>query len=180
MLKLIKTLYHDLSITNSRNYYICCLLGNIPGDFGIAVRQKWFQKKFQSAGINLRVHYRATFIHPDRISCGNDVEIGQGCYFQGAGGITIGDNAMIAPFVKIWSVNHNYKNPDQNIREQGYETKAVQIGNDVWIGADSFIMPGAKIGDKCVIGACSVLGAKNYPAGSILMGNPARKIGIRR
>lgn len=49
------------------------------------------------------------------------------------------------------------------------------IGNDVWIGYDSIIMPGVKIGDGAIIAAKSVV-AKDVPAYSIVGGNPARVI----
>ncbi|MEA5578730.1 CatB-related O-acetyltransferase [Anabaena sp. UHCC 0451] len=46
------------------------------------------------------------------------------------------------------------------------------IGNDVWIGYDSLIMPGVKIGDGAVIAASSVV-VKDIPAYTIAGGNPA-------
>lgn len=49
------------------------------------------------------------------------------------------------------------------------------IGNDVWIGRESVIMPGVKIGDGSIIGAYSVV-TKDVPAYSVVGGNPARFI----
>ena len=63
--------------------------------------------------------------------------------------------------------------------QQGYDNKSVKIGNDVWIGANAFIMPGTILGDKCIVSAHSVVGARQYPSGTILAGHPARKIGNR-
>jgi len=110
---------------------------------------------------------------------GDNVHIGTDNFLQGAGGIVIGNDVMLGPSVKIWSANHQYADPDVPVRLQGYEYKEVEIGNDVWIGANSFIMPGAKIGNGCVIGAGSVVAGKVVPDYCILMGNPARKIGTR-
>ena len=49
------------------------------------------------------------------------------------------------------------------------------IGNDVWIGRESIIMPGVKIGDGAIIAACSVV-VKDVPAYTVYGGNPARFI----
>lgn len=49
------------------------------------------------------------------------------------------------------------------------------IGNDVWIGRESVVMPGIKIGDGAIIAAYSVV-AKDVPAYAIYGGNPARLI----
>ena len=49
------------------------------------------------------------------------------------------------------------------------------IGNDVWIGRESVIMPGIHVGDGAVIGACSVV-TRDVPPYTIVGGNPARLI----
>jgi virginiamycin A acetyltransferase len=49
------------------------------------------------------------------------------------------------------------------------------IGNDVWIGQDSTILPGVKIGDGAVIGMKSVVGSDVEPY-TIAAGNPAKVI----
>ena len=49
------------------------------------------------------------------------------------------------------------------------------IGNDVWIGRESVIMPGVKIGDGSIIGAYSVV-TKDVPSYSVVGGNPAKFI----
>ena len=54
--------------------------------------------------------------------------------------------------------------------------KPVHIGNGVWIGSGSIILPGVTIGDNAVIGAGSVV-TKDVPEGMIAVGNPARVIG---
>jgi acetyltransferase-like isoleucine patch superfamily enzyme len=53
-----------------------------------------------------------------------------------------------------------------------------EIGNDVWIGRNSYIKGGVKIGNGAVIGACSVV-TKDVPNYSIFAGNPAKLIRYR-
>jgi len=57
-----------------------------------------------------------------------------------------------------------------------YAYKRVKIGNNVFIGTNSIIMPGVIIEDKVIIGAGSVV-TKSIPSGSIVAGNPAKIIG---
>lgn len=52
------------------------------------------------------------------------------------------------------------------------------IGNDVWIGYDSLVMPGVTIGDGAIIGARSVV-TRNIPAYAVAAGNPARVVKMR-
>nr|WP_236609790.1 CatB-related O-acetyltransferase [Rickettsia gravesii] len=52
------------------------------------------------------------------------------------------------------------------------------IGNDVWFGTNSTILPGVNIGDGAIIGACSVV-AKAVPPYSIVVGNPAKIVRYR-
>jgi acetyltransferase-like isoleucine patch superfamily enzyme len=54
----------------------------------------------------------------------------------------------------------------------------VRIGNDVWFGARSMVMPGVTIGDGAVIGAAAIV-TRNVPDGAIVAGTPAKVIGQR-
>lgn len=89
------------------------------------------------------------------------------------GKVTIGDNAQIAPNVSIYTAGHPI-HPDS--RNSGYEYGIpISIGNNVWIGGNTVILPGVTIGDNVVIGAGSVV-TKNIPANMIAAGNPCRVI----
>lgn len=84
--------------------------------------------------------------------------------------ITIGDNVTLAPRVHVLAHDastYNYI---------GY-TKVLNtiIGNNVFIGAGSIIMPGCTIKDNVIIGAGSVV-TKNIPENSVYAGNPAKFI----
>jgi len=52
----------------------------------------------------------------------------------------------------------------------------VRIGNNVFVGHGSIVLPGVSIGDNCVIGAGSVV-SKDIPSGSIAVGNPVHIVG---
>ena len=87
--------------------------------------------------------------------------------------VYIGDYVMIAPNVVIATGTHPI-NPD--LREKNYQYNVpVHIGNRVWIGAGSIILPGVSIGDDSVIGVGSVV-TKDIPSGVVAYGNPCKVV----
>ncbi|MGF1704164.1 sugar O-acetyltransferase [Photobacterium makurazakiensis] len=85
--------------------------------------------------------------------------------------IYIGDHVMIAPNVTIATAGHPI---DPDLRRQVAQFNIpVHIGNNVWIGAGSVILPGVHIGENTVIGAGSVV-TKDIPENVVAVGNPCR------
>lgn len=88
--------------------------------------------------------------------------------------VTIGDRVTISSGVRILThdgIGWLYR--DQAGRR--YRYARVDIGSDVFVGIGSIILPGVKIGDRCVIAAGSVV-TKSVPGNSVVAGNPARKL----
>ncbi len=179
MVSLLKRLYWDFTLSDIRPLYIEAVLRGIPGPFGERLREKWYKKRFRKCGKNLTVPLGAFIVNPQNIECGDNVFFGLYCYIQAGGGLILGSDVAIGPHAKIWTQNHVYQQLDVPVWKQGYENKPVKIGNDVWIGANAFIMPGTILEDKCIVSAHSVVGGRRYPPGTILAGHPARKIGSR-
>ncbi len=180
MLKALKLFYWDIQDSEARFHFLNAILGAIPGRIGPHLRQRWIARYFKHAGDDLRLFEGISFRGIQSLSVGNRVHIGVNCFIQASGGVEMGDDVILGPGVKIWSINHVFADPDTPIHDQGYEKKPVRIGNDVWIGANAFIMPGADIGDGAIISANAVVGGKVIAPYSILAGNPARKIGSRK
>lgn len=82
--------------------------------------------------------------------------------------ISVGDNVTLATGVKLLA-------HDASTANAGVHTKVgiVQIGNNVFIGANSIVLPDVRIGDNVVIGAGSVV-TKDIPSNTVYAGNPAR------
>jgi len=93
--------------------------------------------------------------------------------------ITIGKNALIGPYVQIYTASHPLSAKDRIIKdpEERYltQTKPVSIGDNVWIGGNTLIMPGVTIGDNVTIGAGSIV-TKPIPDNCLALGNPCKVI----
>ncbi|MGL4671159.1 DapH/DapD/GlmU-related protein [Cetobacterium sp.] len=69
-------------------------------------------------------------------------------------------------------MDHNAHGVKPNERRTSVGTpKEVEIGKNVWIGSDVFILPGTKIGDNSIVGAGAVVSGI-FPKNVIIMGNP--------
>ena len=70
--------------------------------------------------------------------------------------------------------NHRFDDPDKPVPWQGFSTKGpTRVGDNVWCGANVVVASGVTIGERCVIGANSVV-TEDVPAFSIAAGAPAR------
>ena len=87
--------------------------------------------------------------------------------------ITIGNHVMFAPNVTISAAGHPVE-PGLRYRQAQYNLP-VTIGDNVWIGAGTVILPGVSIGDNTVVGAGSIV-TRNIPANVVAYGNPCRVI----
>ena len=106
------------------------------------------------------------------LSVGKDVFINFGCIIDDSFCwlISIGDYVTLAPNVHILAHDASTK------KQLGYtKIGEVNIGNCVFIGAGSIVLPGVSIGNRVVIGAGSVV-TKNIPDNSLAVGNPAKVI----
>ncbi|MET7375526.1 DapH/DapD/GlmU-related protein [Micromonospora arida] len=86
--------------------------------------------------------------------------------------ITLGDNVYITAGVQF--LTHDGGTLILRKEHPDLEwTAPISIGDDVYIGVRSIIMPGVRIGDRCIIGAGSVV-TRDVPDGSVAAGVPAR------
>ncbi len=114
---------------------------------------------------------------PFYTDCGKNITIGKrvfinaGCKFQDQGGITIGDDVLIGHNTVIATLNHALIPDDRG----DLIPSPVKIGDKVWIGSNSTILPGVTIGYGAVIAAGSVV-TKNVPDNTIVAGVPAKII----
>ncbi len=114
-----------------------------------------------------------------RIEIGTDTHVDVGSVLYGQGGLRIGNGCAIAAGVAIYSQSNQYRSAARTpILSQGTVYAAVEIGNDVWIGAHAVVLPGVSVGDHAVIGAGAVV-TRDVEPWSVVAGVPARTIGRR-
>ena len=109
------------------------------------------------------------------ITIGSNVFLGPYCVLYGHGNIRIGNDCLIAMGCKIIAGNHSIPAPGALIRLQPDVAEAIDIGNNVWLGADVKVLAGVTIGDGCIVGAGSVV-TSNLPPYTIAIGSPAKVI----
>ena len=118
------------------------------------------------------VHFTTRILFPKRIHVGKRTApgINANSYIQARNGINIGNNFRMGPGVGLISANHDEENYDNHI-----ESAPIVIGDNVWIGMNSVVLPGVNIGNNVMIGANSVV-TKNIPSNVVAGGNPCRVI----
>lgn len=117
-------------------------------------------------------------IYPSaKILIGDDVSLNGASIVCRSTKITIGARTMIGPNVAIMDSSFHYLWP-LNARNT-YSTveldQPIEVGEDVWIGAQVIVLPGSKIGSGSVIGAGSIV-IGEIPSNSLAVGSPAKVV----
>lgn len=110
---------------------------------------------------------------------GTHIEVGKNffanynCTIIDVAKVKIGNNCQFAPNVSIYTAGHPIHPVSRNsLYEYGI---SVTIGDNVWIGGNTVILPGVHIGSNTVIGAGSVV-TKDIPDWVVAAGNPCRVV----
>ena len=111
------------------------------------------------------------------IRIGKGSEIGERCRISIMNSLEIGEKVLLSPNVYITDCDHEYRNANIPVIDQGVVQKGqkVSIGKGSYIGINTVIVGNVKIGKHCVIGANSVV-TKDMPDYSVAAGCPARII----
>jgi acetyltransferase-like isoleucine patch superfamily enzyme len=99
------------------------------------------------------------------------------CYIDGSGGVRIRRRTIVGPNVVILSSGHQV-HADTAARESAKEFDPVDIGEDVWIGANVVVLKDITVGNDAIVGAGSIV-THNVPARAVVAGNPARVLRIK-
>jgi acetyltransferase-like isoleucine patch superfamily enzyme len=110
------------------------------------------------------------------------IEIGSGCFLNrntmiaAYAEVVIGDHTMFANGCFVGDAEHRYDDLEIPITHQGFTTKGpVRIGSNCWLGVNCAVASGVTIGERCVIGANSVV-TKDLPPRTLAAGAPARPL----
>jgi acetyltransferase-like isoleucine patch superfamily enzyme len=102
---------------------------------------------------------------------GKNVFVNHGCSFLDLGGITIEDDVLIGPQVKLVTENH----PVEPTNRKSLDLKAIHIQKNAWIGAGAIILPGVTVGENAIVAAGAVV-TQDVPSNTIVGGVPAKHI----
>jgi len=114
------------------------ILSLVPASFGVFIRMLLLPIFFKSCGKGLTVKPYVTLKFPENLIVGDHVGIGEYSWIDANGGIEIGDYTRIGPNVTIASFEHKISITDKPIKFQGKVLKKTIIGDDVWIGGNSY------------------------------------------
>lgn len=106
----------------------------------------------------------------NRVKLGRGVFINHSAILSASGGIEFEDGVMLAPGVRIATINHDY-----NKRHTKYTYGKVLIKKNAWIGINVTICPGVTIGEYAVVAAGAIV-TKDVPSYAVAGGVPAKVI----
>ncbi len=112
--------------------------------------------------------------HPPVISLGERCYLNRQTILDACDSLTIGAGTMIGPFCYL--TDHDHVRDEQGSLTSGsLKSAPVRIGKDCWLGAHVTVLKGVTIGDGAIVGAGAVV-TKDVPAGSTVVGNPAKEV----
>lgn len=182
-------------ITKEITEWIETLLSFLPGNSGIFIRKLWFNHRWKNP-VYISIAKFCDFYNPSEIEFKGSANIGKGSLFIADGGtieigngfscntnchinasiggeISIGKNILVGPNVVIRTANHNFNDKEKPMNQQGHNFADIQVADNVWIGANSVILGGVKIGEGSIIAAGAVVN-KNVEPFTIVGGVPAK------
>jgi acetyltransferase-like isoleucine patch superfamily enzyme len=138
------------------------------------------RNSFVAKGARLEA-VRSSPIRRPELLIGDHVNIEQNVHIICHHRVVIGSNVSIAPMCSIMDTTHPFDGVGEAKVGQLLQDDdaVVEIGDGTWIGIGAVILPNVRIGERCVIGANSVV-TRDIPARSVAVGAPARVIRIIR
>lgn len=112
------------------------------------------------SGTKIKVRNKA------EVTIGDDVAFNYNCMIVSRDRISIGNGCEIGPGVLLYDHDHDIKN--HLLKDGEYLSSPIEIGENVWIGANVVILRGTKIGDNSVIGAGAIIKGE-FPANSVII-----------
>ncbi|MCD7972284.1 MAG: acyltransferase [Candidatus Azobacteroides sp.] len=119
------------------------------------------------------IHSGCKFWNPKGLIIESGSVVGFSCNLDARKGLKIGKNVCLASEVMIWSLHHNYNDPEFTA-----VGGPVEIGDYAWLCSRCIILPEVKIGTGCVVASGAVI-TKDVPDYDIVGGIPGKKIGQR-
>lgn len=175
--KFIAKLYHYALAIDRRMYRFYIADKQVFSNMGVNLRGKiHLYSKNISVGESVSL-WPDVYFSGENITIGNNVQIGYGTIIHSSKGVIIGSNTQIAAQCYIIDTNHGTAYGEL-MQKQPLQSESIEIGEDVWIGAQCTVLKGVKIGSHAVIAANSVVN-KDVPPYAIVAGSPAKILRFR-
>lgn len=107
---------------------------------------------------------------PWNLEVGDFSAIGRRVWLYNFAPIRIGTNTVVSQDSVLCTSSHDYTHPHLPLYSQ-----EIIVGDEAWIAANCFVMPGITVGSGAVVGACSVV-TKSIPPWMVCAGNPCRPL----
>ena len=121
-------------------------------------------------GRNVNIYPSALIYFPWNLEIGDDSSIGEWALIYNLGSITIGELTTISQRAHLCAGTHDYKDAAMPLMKP-----PINVGDEVWVCADSFVGPKVNIASRAIVAAASVVG-KDVACNNIVGGNPAKFI----
>lgn len=115
-----------------------------------------------------------TVYAPWKLEIGEMVCIGPHVELYNKDKIQIGSGVVISQDAYMCTASHDISSPVMALTKE-----PIIIADNVWVAAKASVLLGVNIGEGAVVGACAVV-AKDIPPWSVVVGNPAKVVGIRK
>lgn len=123
-------------------------------------------------GQNVRLRMPVVIYHPEGLTLGNSIDIGEFVVLRASGGLRIGDRVLVAAHAVLTTRGHSRSLP----RYGAVQDAPIVVEDDVWIGAGAIVLPGVTIGRGAIVAAGAVVTEDVAPL-TVVGGVPAKAIG---
>ena len=168
----------------ARNVTLRCPGGLSIGEGTLIDEQVCFDIKSAEAAVRLgarnQILQGARFEtgYEGHVTLGDDCFVGAYTILNGFGGITVGNNALIAGHCHVVSGDHGFGDLSRPMNQQPIIGKGIVLEDDVWLGAGAKVLDGVRIGQGSIVSAGAVVNRDVAPY-SIVGGIPAKLIKMR-
>jgi len=114
------------------------------------------------------VHQRARIEMPWHITLHDQSCVGDRANLYAMGEIELGRKCVVAQEVYLCTGTHDFNDPHLSL-----VTAKITVGDNAFVGARAFVLPGVHIGDGVIVGACSLV-TRSVKPWSVVAGSPAR------
>ncbi|MEG2063407.1 MAG: acyltransferase [Kiritimatiellia bacterium] len=150
------------------------IIKNLPETRFFALKVRLLRWCGAEIGSNVRISSSVLFLGTGRLTIGNDVWIGSGCFFStvGKAEIKIGSYIDFGPYVMILTGSHHIEPNENHIGGLG-TAQSVVVEEGCWIGARATILPGVSLASKTIVAAGAVVTRSSLECKTLIAGVPA-------